>query len=492
MGVVQSRQFESEGDILFMKKMILALILAAVLGLSACGGSAGDTQQPASASEVATQTAAENPTGLTPAISSIPQEKQLEILEANRTLWEFHDFYESPWFYTFTDLDLNGRLEVIAATIQGSGVFTYANYYEVNADGSGIDNLYHANVEIEGPDDWPEIVQDSLSCYYDASENRYWYPCEGVTKDGYGHQYYAWHALCLKDGAADWELIASKHVDWDENGKDTTACQDAQGNVISSSDYDSAVERRFAGMQEMELKLNWTRVEIPYEGSPVETAESPAELLQSTEVPDGQSHTYTSDAAVDELTMYSTVMENYKTAFETGNSRNSEYAWNNDLSEMMGYSDAVGYALEDLDGNGIRELIIAGVGTDDFSDRALFDLYTLENGAPVQIAVSYARMRFYLQSDNTILYEGSSGASYTNVVRSRLNGSNMEAVEMIFTTEQTKPDGSVYTACYYQQGDSERIPSEKSVEISDEEFRQRWEQMKNDTVMPALTLIAGN
>ena len=63
---------------------------------------------------------------------------------------------------------------------------------------------------------------------------------------------------------------------------------------------------------------------------------------------------------------------------------------------------------------------------------------------------------------------------------------------MIFTTEQTAQDGSLYAACYYQQGDSERIPSEKSVEISDEEFRTRWEQMDADTVTPALTLIAGN
>ena len=101
-------------------------------------------------------------------------------------------------------------------------------------------------------------------------------------------------------------------------------------------------------------------------------------------------------------------------------------------------------------------------------------------------------MRYYLQSDNSIRYEGSSGAAYTNIVRSRLNGSSLEVIEMVFTTEQTTPDGSLYAACYYQEGDSERIPSEKSVEISDEEFRTRWEQMEADTVVPALTLIAGN
>ena len=465
-----------------MKKMILALVLAFAVGLSACGPSAGSAQQPA----------ADNPTETPSTVPSLPQEKQLEILEANRASWEFREPYESPWFDAFTDLDLNGQLEVIAASTQGSGVFTYVNFYEVRADGSGIDNLYHANVEIEGPDDWPEIVLDSLPCYYDAAAGRYYYPCEGVTHDGYAHQYYSWQALCLKDGAADWEFIASKNVDWDENGSNTTECRDAQGNVISQQDYDSAVERRFAGMQKMELKLTWTQVEIPFEGEPVETAMAVANQAQSTEPAVQQSGADAEVTAGDDAAAYSSVIEPYKTAFEPGNSRNAEYAWTNGLSEMIEYSSAVGYALEDLDGNGIRELIIAGLGTDDFSEKNVFALYTLEDGAPVPIAISYARMRYYLQSDNPIRYVGSSGAFYTNIVRSRLNGSSLETIEMIFTTEETNPDGSYYAACYYQQGDSERIPSEKSVKISEEDFRMRLEQMEADTVLPELTLIAGN
>jgi hypothetical protein len=313
-----------------------------------------------------------------------------------------------------------------------------------------------------------------------------------VTHDGYAHQYYSWQALCLKDGVADWELIASKNVDWDENGSDTTECRDAQGNVISPQDYDSAVERRFAGMQKMELTLNWTQVEIPFEGEPVETAKTAAIQEQSEEPAVQQSVANAALTAGDDAAAYSSVIEQYKIAFEPGNSRNAEYAWTNGLSEMIEYASGVGYALEDLDGNGIRELIIAGLGTDDFSEKNIFALYTLEDGAPVPIAVSYARMRYYLQTDNCIRYVGSSGAFHTNIVRSRLNGSSLETIEMIFTTEETKPDGSYYAACYYQEGDSERVPSEKSVKISEEDFRMRLEQMEADTVLPELTLIAGN
>ena len=68
------------------------------------------------------------------------REEQRAILEANRSLWEFTEPWESPWFYAFTDLDHNGRQEVIAASTQGSGIFTYAHFYEVKADFSGIEN----------------------------------------------------------------------------------------------------------------------------------------------------------------------------------------------------------------------------------------------------------------------------------------------------------------------------------------------------------------
>ena len=138
------------------------------------------------------------------AAPSVSLEEQPSILEANRSLWEFTEPWESPWFYAFTDLDHNGRQEVIAASTQGTGIFTYAHFYEVKPDFSGIENVYRSDPALEGPDDWPEIVTDALSFYYDAAADRYWYVCEGVTRDGVAHQYYAWYALCLKDGSARW------------------------------------------------------------------------------------------------------------------------------------------------------------------------------------------------------------------------------------------------------------------------------------------------
>ena len=44
-------------------------------------------------------------------------EEQKHILEANRSLWAFDEGdYAPDWYYTFTDLDHNGLLEVISAS----------------------------------------------------------------------------------------------------------------------------------------------------------------------------------------------------------------------------------------------------------------------------------------------------------------------------------------------------------------------------------------
>ena len=555
-----------------MKRQIcITMLVGVLLFLTACGNAAG--AQETAAQEPAVTAAAALPAEQ--ANAPINELIQKQILENNQALWEFSDPYDSPWFYTFTDLDHNGRLEVMAATTQGTGIFTYAHYWEVLPDGSGIRNCYHENIEIEGPDDWPEIILDSIPCFYDRTADRYYYPCEGVTRSGVAYQFYAWYALCLKNGVAEWELLASKEVSYDEQGSEHVSCQDAAGNEISGQDYDSAVERRFAGMEKTERKLNWIQVDIPWEGSYEEAAaqqssslfaESPQvvitknptseaiaiggktwfiahadnavsmnwqlmspdgtvysvedamaanpglklEVLEGdtiavSQVPlslngwgvqavfDGEGNVAVTEPAYlyvgDFVTAYSSVIGKYKAAYESGNNANMEYAWTNGISEMTAYSSGVGYALKDLDKNGIPELIIAGMGTDDFSDKMVYDLYTLVNGTPVNLATAQARDRYYVRTDNTVYSEGSGGAAYTYLTVMRVKGNELEDVEVVFTNMDGEGTSSASVGYYYQQGHSENLPSEKSVRITEGDFFSRMEQMESTIYVPPLTKI---
>ena len=533
----------------WLKRSLAAGLMVLALLTAGCGSGPQAGQSAAAASPALTLSAGQ----------------QRQLLEENRALWAFEDPYACPWYYTFTDLDHNGLLEVLAASTQGTGIFTYANFYEVLPDGTGLRNLYHADVEIEGADDWPEIVLDSLPCYYDRAADRYYYPCEGVTRNGAMWHFYAWYALCLKDGAAEWELLADKVEDATGDALVVT-CRDAGGNPISPEDYDAAVSRRFAGMEASAVKLDWTMVEAPApeqsdavqapapSGPAVVITKNPSSeaiaiggrtwfiahadnaqnLTWQLLDPEGQvcsleaamdrnpglelealegdtlairnapaslngwgiqalfegagSSAVTEPATVyvgDFLTAYGSVIASYRTAYETGNNT-AEYAWNNGLSEMISYVPGVGYALKDLDKNGIPVLIIAGMGGDDFAEQIVYDLYTLSNDLPVNLAVSWPRMRYYLRADNSLYWEGSGGAAYSYFAVQRVTGDALVDVEMVFTDYDEASDAVLF---YFQQGHSDQLPSERSVKISEEEFNARQTAMAEAIYLPPLTRI---
>ena len=245
-----------------MKRSIIIGALLVVLTLSACGRSTSTAPDaPGASAEPADRTPQSSEAPESPGIRTAPPvEEQKRVLEANRSIWAFDEGpYDPDWFYAFTDLDHNGLLEVLAASTQGSGVFTYVHYYEVLPDGSGVRNLYHADAEVEGPDDWPEIILDSIPCYYDRAADRYYYVCTNLIKDGAAHSITQLAALCLSDGKAEWETLASMDVQWTESGEQTSYT-DGDGKAISELEYKSAAARRFAGMEQSELKPDWIAV----------------------------------------------------------------------------------------------------------------------------------------------------------------------------------------------------------------------------------------
>lgn len=263
-----------------MKKVISVILLFMILSaFTACGqkdSTAGTGSKDASGTTVKTaavvpadsaspnttvEAASEAETAEVPAVPDLPSlEEQRRILEENRSLWAFEEEEYSPdWHYTFTDLDHNGLLEVLSASTQGSGIFTYAHYYEVLPDGSGVRNLYHADAEVEGIDDWPEIILETLPSYYDKASDCYYYLCTNTTRDGAAHVISRPAALCLKDGVAEWEYLASRETEVTEAGEQNTWL-DSKGASITEQDYNSIVGNRFAGMEPSELKLEWTAV----------------------------------------------------------------------------------------------------------------------------------------------------------------------------------------------------------------------------------------
>lgn len=71
---------------------------------------------------------------------------------------------------------------------------------------------------------------------------------------------------------------------------------------------------------------------------------------------------------------------------------------------------ALGYLLRDLDGDGSDELLIGLQSDDSLLQELVFDLYTVKDGAAVQIFSGWERSRWYLEEDGLLVSEGSDSA----------------------------------------------------------------------------------
>lgn len=97
----------------------------------------------------------------------------------------------------------------------------------------------------------------------------------------------------------------------------------------------------------------------------------------------------------------------------------------------------IGYAVEDLDSDGTMELVIGATSaiTDNFYQKMMFDLYTLDaEGACIQVFSSTERNRYYYAGQNLFANIGSSGSkdSFETTVK-------LEDGEMMDTTHTTAP-----------------------------------------------------
>ena len=95
--------------------------------------------------------------------------------------------------------------------------------------------------------------------------------------------------------------------------------------------------------------------------------------------------------------------------------------WDQEMSPMVVYYydgtplDNVGFTCMDLDGDGIRELIIGAILASD-RDPLVFEIWTVKNGEPVLLAQSGSHNRYYLQYTEeedlwSVAYEAENGAA---------------------------------------------------------------------------------
>ena len=193
---------------------------------------------------------------------------------------------------------------------------------------------------------------------------------------------------------------------------------------------------------------------------------------------------------IDYVNFYSSIIEKYRIAKQASVS-NPGAAYEYDVSEWIEYFDHVGYALKDLDENGVPELIVAGISPTYDPGPVLFEVFTLENNTPVQLLISWARSRNFLLPDNRIYNEGSGGASSSGFVLFKVNGTTLQFLEGYWSSNSTDNTGSTM----YHTSSDEGNPGFGNFDKYDytmpaQEGFAIGQQLRETSYLPELTLIA--
>lgn len=93
----------------------------------------------------------------------------------------------------------------------------------------------------------------------------------------------------------------------------------------------------------------------------------------------------------------------------------------------------LGYAIVDLDGDGVPELLIGPIKADEFFDKMIFSLYTLdENGVNKLVFDGTERNRYYYAGENRFANQGSS--AYNDSFETTVKLEDGEMIDMTYTT----------------------------------------------------------
>ncbi|MCH4154657.1 MAG: hypothetical protein LKF32_08480 [Mageeibacillus sp.] len=246
-----------------MKKLITNIVAAAlaVVMLTGCkGASAVESQSEPEASDKNVATSAASSTVISedesenqPSSACIIEtnasidESQLEVIYDNRDQWFASG--EDDYFYAVTDLDNNGRYELVAAALQGTGLYTYANIFEVSEDKT---SLVQATIDAPEGSSLPDIITCEWEGRSAGVNGPYYYVIPDTMRVGSDESYTFYYKTQYSNGTYTFELLASEHDVSDDNGKVTVTYGDQSDFEIDEEAFNTAID---TGLDPVRSKL---------------------------------------------------------------------------------------------------------------------------------------------------------------------------------------------------------------------------------------------
>ncbi len=162
---------------------------------------------------------------------------------------------EAPLSYAVTDLDQNGRLEIITTTTNGNGRNYHNQYYEVNETGDALEEIsqIHGKKGCDAPDWGVVLEQGGTQVYYDSDKGEYHYVLGDFTHgSAIDHEYYE-QDFVLHQGEI--EITSYLYEKQDRKGVKYYSLAGSKKARISGQEWDSAAGEHFAGLAEGKVRF---------------------------------------------------------------------------------------------------------------------------------------------------------------------------------------------------------------------------------------------
>ena len=184
--------------------------------------------------------------------NTISTKEQLNIIMSNMNLWYKDNEYEK-YSYAVTDLDQNGRIEIISSICQGTGIYTYTEIYEINENVDGL-NLCESN--LMEYDSQADIIKNQFVVFYDEANSQYHYVFDDLTKNGAAEYYENKRDFCLSDGRIEEKYLARKTTIY-HDASPTITYTDLEDKEITEEEYNKIENKVFENYEKMIVNIEW-------------------------------------------------------------------------------------------------------------------------------------------------------------------------------------------------------------------------------------------
>ncbi len=192
-------------------------------------------------------------TGASVFADDVPAESQQLELIASQIDSLRQDDSVNTWYYTVADLDHNGLLEFLAASLHPADRSTNLKVWTVSEDGA---SLAEVTLDKDEDESFPDIMTDTADTYYVKDTDTWYYMVYDNVILSDTEVYTLKTAVDLKDGSIDYQTFAIEHTVL-MNGMRNVSYTDSNGFTISAEQYNASGVNAFAGADRSNTAFEW-------------------------------------------------------------------------------------------------------------------------------------------------------------------------------------------------------------------------------------------